>query len=236
MPFRAAAVALAALAAAGFLLAPAAQASSRSVQVNGNQLRSALLPAPAFGSIYESGASASSGGSLLHQPARGRISSLSCGDFENTPGVGTFGQTAFAWRIVINPSPLAGFPNTRLFYAQAVDQFRSAKAVASFFAQAYAKYAACTDFTQPAPASLGIGGLLESRTVSLSKTRIGGYPAFRIAQSSHLSKIRTISILLNTLVVVAGTDVFYIVSAGGTNVPVPASLMRVLIGRVQQLR
>ncbi len=235
MPFRSSAVALAVLATTGLLIAPAAQASSRSVQVNGNQLRSALLPASAFGSVYQLGTSASSGGSLLRVPARGRISGLSCADFEDTPGVGTFGQTAYAWRIVANPSPLAGFPETRIYYAQAVVQFTSARAVASFLSQAYAKYAACGDFTQPVPSNLHIGGLLESRVLSISRTSIGAYPAFRVAQSAELTKIR-ISILLNTLAVVAGPDVFMIVSAGGTNVPVPASFMRALVSRVQQLR
>jgi hypothetical protein len=44
------------------------------------------------------------------------------------------------------------------------------------------------------------------------------------------------SVRLNTLVTVDGTDVFAMVSVGGTNDAVPVSLMRKLIGRVQKLR
>ena len=50
MSFRARVVASAALATASFLLAPSALAASHPVQVTGNQLKSALLPASAFGS------------------------------------------------------------------------------------------------------------------------------------------------------------------------------------------
>jgi hypothetical protein len=52
MSFRAKAVASIAFAASAFLLAPAAQAATHPVQVSGNKLKSALLPASTFGSGF----------------------------------------------------------------------------------------------------------------------------------------------------------------------------------------
>jgi hypothetical protein len=229
MPFRAAAAAFAAIAAAGLLLAPAAQASSRSVQVSGNQLKSAFLPASDFGSGFQSQGAISSGSSLLHQPARGHISSMNCGSFEGTVGLGTFGETAFAVRFISHPNL-----SPDRYYFQSVVQFASTKAAASYYSQAHAKYATCTDFTETAPANSGLGGGSAKFTLhSISKTSIGAYQAFRVGQSAAFSKF---SLLANTLVVVAGTDIFYIVSTGLTNDPVPASLMRNQISRVQRLR
>ncbi len=125
MLLRTAAVALAALAASGLLLAPAAQASSRPVQVNGNQLKSALLPASAFGSGYQAGPSSGSGGTLFNLPAEDRISRMSCGTFEDLAGLGNFGQTAFASGYINNPNAFGGdYPNTVDNFDQSVDQRR----------------------------------------------------------------------------------------------------------------
>jgi hypothetical protein len=232
MLFRAAAAAFAAIAAAGLLLAPAAQASSRSVQVSGNQLKSALLPASDFGSGFQSQATVGSGSSLLHRPARGHISSMSCGSFEGTVGVGTFGETAFAVRFISPPNL-----SPDRYYFLSVVQFASTKAAASYYSQAYAKYAKCTDFTETAPPNSGLGGGSGKFTLhSISKTSIGAYQAFRVGQSADFSKSPGFSLLANTLVVVAGTDIFYIVSTGLTNDLVPASLIRDQISRVQRLR
>ena len=231
MLFRAAA-AFAALAAAGLLLAPPAQASSRSVQVSGNQLKSALLPASAFGRGFQSLAATGSGSSLLHRPARGHISSMSCGNFEGSMGVGSFGETAFAIGGIISTDPSID----RTYFVTVV-QFASTKAAASYYSQAYAKYATCTHSTVTAPANSGPGsGGSEKLTLhSIFQTSIGAYQAFRVGQSVVLTAPR-FSFLQNTLIVVAGTDIFYIVSTGLTNDLVPASLMREQISRVQGLR
>lgn len=237
MTLRTAAVALAVLAAAGLAFAPAAQASSRSVQVNGNQLKSALLPASDFGSGYESGPAASSGSSLSHLPATDHVSSMSCGTFEAVAGLGSFGQTAFAFSFVNNPNPWAAYPNTEFNYQQSVDQFASARAASSYYAQAYAKYAKCRDFTESVPDdSVPGGGSMETTVQSISKTRVGKYQAFQVGQASDLSENTGISIQLNTLVTVAGTDIFAMVSIGGTNDPISTAVMRELISRVQKLR
>ena len=234
MKFRAAAYGFAALAAAGVLLAPAAQASSRPVQVSGTQLQSALLPGSDFGSGFTSGSPVSSGGSLLHRPAQGRISSLSCITFEGLPGIGSYGQTAFAATYVDNSSKLSGSPSAFGYFIQSVDQFASAQAAASYFGQAYARYATCTEFTFRDPEAGA--GTLKITLRSLAKTRIGTYQAFRATESGALAGTSGFTLPFQTLAVVAGADVCYIEAVGGANAPVPASLIRDLIRRVQELR
>jgi len=70
MSFRARVVASAALATASFLLAPSALAASHPVQVTGNRLKSALLPASAFGPDFKLQFATSSGKHLWHLKAR----------------------------------------------------------------------------------------------------------------------------------------------------------------------
>jgi hypothetical protein len=236
MPFRAAAVALAALA-AGLLLAPAAQASSRPVQVNGNQLQSALLPASAFGSGYESGPSSGSGRVLFNLPAQDHISRMSCGTFEDLTGLGSFGQTAFASGEIDNPNAMIDYPNSVSSFSQSVDQFASAKAASSYYGQAYAKYDKCRDFTESVPYDPEPGGGTSETTVqTFSKTSVGKYQAFQVGQINDDSESTGITINLNTLVAVAGTDVFYIESIAFTNDPISTAVMHELISRVQRLR
>jgi hypothetical protein len=235
MIFRAAA--LAALAATGLLLAPAAPASTRSVQVSGNQLKSALLPASDFGSGYQSSPAVTSGGSLLLEPARGRISGMKCASFEVAPGVGTFGQTAYAMRIILNLHPSLDL-SSDLVYIESVVQFGSAKAAASYFSQAYAKYATCKEFTESLPdnSGLGSGGSLKTTLASISKTNVGAYEAFLVGQSSDVSVVPGLSLKQNTLAALAGTDVYYLVSIGGTGEHALAALLGDQISRVQKLR
>jgi hypothetical protein len=238
MPFRSAAVASAALIAASVVLAPAALAApSHVVQVNGNRLAAALLPAASFGSDYQGGLSLSTGKYLWHFPVKDHIPTMNCGDFEDGLALGLYGETAAALSYSNNPDPWPAYPNTEFYYFQSVDQFASAKAAGSYFRQALAKYGKCTDFTESVPASSDpSSGGFETVTQSVAKTKVGRYQAFAVAQSSDLSEFPGDSILLNTLITVAGTDVLAMVSVGGTNDAVPASLMQKLIGRVQKLR
>jgi hypothetical protein len=230
-------MACAALAAAGFMLAPAAHASSRPVQVNGNKLANALLPASQFGSDYQRTAWASSGKWLWHMPAKDHVASMSCGKFENSTGFGRFGETAAALSYIDNSNPWPDYPNTEFYYAQYVDQFASAKAATTFYNQARAKYAKCRDFTESVPADGVPGsGSMETTTQSVSNTSVGKYHAFTVGQSADLSDTPGITIMLNTLVTVEGTDVFTMVSVGGTDDEVPHALMLKLINRVKNLR
>jgi hypothetical protein len=238
MPFRAAAIVSAALVTASFLLAPDALASTHKVvQVNGEQLNSALLPASAFGPGYTAGLALNTGKSLWHFRATENISTTSCGNFEDGLGLGLFGETAAAMSYSNNPDPWPAYPNTEFYYFESVEQFPSAKAAASYFSRARAKYARCTDFTESAPATSDpSSGGFETQTQSVTTTSVGKYQSFAVAQSAALSEDPADPILLNTLVTVEGTDVFGMLSVGGTNDAVSASLMQQLIGRVQKLR
>jgi hypothetical protein len=237
MIVRAAAVTFAALAAAGLLFAPAAQASSRSVRVTGSKLESALLPASYFGSGYQSGPAAGLGSGTLNLPATEHVSSMNCGTFEALSGQGFFGENAFAFSFIDNPNSLSEMPSTEFYYLQSVDQFGSAKAASTYYSQAHAKYAKCTYFTESVPDGQLAGlGALETTTQTMSNTRVGKYQAFGVGQVSDLTQISGITLQLNTLIAVAGADVYTMESVGGTNDPIPTALMHDLIGRVQKLR
>lgn len=225
-----------ALVTAGFLLAPAAHAASHPVQVTGHKLKSGLLPASAFGSDYQPGFWADSGKSLWHGPARDHVSTMSCGNFEGYLFIGAFGESGSALSFDNNPNPFPDYPNTEFYYVQAVYQFPTVKAANTYYSQAHAKYVKCTDFTQSIPASSVPGsGKLETTTQSVSKTKVGRYQAFQVGQSSSPSDFPGISFLMNTMVTVEGTDVFTMISVGGTNDPVPTSLMLKLINRIKKL-
>lgn len=238
MPFRARFVASAALATAGFLLAPAvAQASSHPVQVTGNQLRSALLPASSFGPDFQFQFATTSGRSLWHQRASDHVSSMSCGNFEDGVGLGLFGESAVALSFVDDQNAFTNYPNAEFYFDQSVLQFPTAKAATTYYNQAKAKYAKCQDFTESVPASSvpGSGGM-ETTLMSMSKTKVGSFQAFQLTQAVTLSESPGFALTLNTLVTIEGTDVFTVVNLSGTNDPVSNSLMLKLINRVKKLR
>jgi hypothetical protein len=235
MQFRARLVASAALVTAGFLLAPSALAASHPVQVTGNQLKSALLPASSIGSGFKLLVAVGSGKSLLHQRAIDHVSSMSCANFEN--GSGRLGESAFALSVIDNQNPMANYPNAELSFAQAAYQFPTAKAAGTYYSQAKAKYAKCRAFTESAGASsVPGGGHMEIKLRSLSKTKVGRYQAFQLTQSAALSGEPGFSLMLNTTVTVEGTDVFTVLSFSGTNHPVSGGLMLKLVNRVRKLR
>ena len=238
MPFRARVIASAALATAGFLLAPAvAQASSHPVQVSGNKLKSALLPASTFGSDYQFQFATSSGKSLWHQRARDHVSSMSCGNFEDGVGLGSFGESAVALSFIDNQNAITNFPNAEFYYNQAVYQFPTVKAATTYYGQAKVKYAKCRDFTESVPASSVPGsGRMEITLLSMTKTKVGSYQAFQLTQAVNLSESPGFSLTLNTLVTVEGTDVFTVVSLSGTSDPVSTNVMLKLVNRVKKLR
>jgi hypothetical protein len=80
-----------------------------------------------------------------------------------------------------------------------------------------------------------VGGTMETTTQTMSKASGGKYQAFEVGQISDLSDFPGTTIQLDTLVTVEGTDVFTIVSVGGTNDPVSSRLMLKLINRVKKL-
>ena len=238
MSFRRAVVTCTALVTAGLMLGPSALASTHKVvQVNGEQLRSALLPATTFGPDYTAGFWLDTGKSLWHFKATENIAKTSCANFEDGLGLGSFGETAAAFSYSNNPNPWPAYPNTEFYYFQSVEQFPSTKAATTFLSQAFAKYAKCTDFTESAPTdSDPSSGGFEVVTQSVTKTSVGKYQGFEVGQSADLSEFPGDTTLLNTLVTVEGTDVFVMLSQGGTNDAIPTSIMQKLIARVQKLR
>jgi hypothetical protein len=236
MSLRAKIVASFAIATSAFLLVPAAaQAATHPVQLTGAKLKSALLPASAFGSGFTLAVASSSGKSLWHQKAKNHVPTMSCGNFESE-GLTRYGESAVAISVSLNKNALSGtsLSNLDLFYEQAVYQFPSAKAAATFYNQAHAKYASCKSFNENFFGNADGGG---TKVVlkSIAKTKVGKYRAFQLTQSAGDSGISGLSLKLNTLVTVEGADVFIVTNFNMTNHPVSAKTMLKLVGRVMKL-
>jgi len=200
-------------------------------QVTGARLQTALLPASAFGDGFTVTQRLNTGKKLWSTRARIKPSSLSCANFQMYIYVGGFGDTAGATDGVNNPDPaFADFPSVVLGGDQAVIQFKSAQAAASFYNQAYARYKQCTDFTEGYPAD---NSQLELTTQSLSKTTIKKNKAFQLTQYVDIAALPAVSFYANTTVVLAGTNVYTIDDVDGTNDPISASLLGNFINRVQ---
>jgi hypothetical protein len=203
-------------------------------QATGVRLQSALLPTSAFGDGFTVTDRLNTGKKLWSTRARIKPSSLSCVNFEAYVFAGGFGNTAGAADSVGNPNPaFADYPSVILGGDQAVLQFRTAQAAASFYSQASAKYQQCSYFTESDPADKSIQ--FELSTQSLSKTTIGRNKAFQVTQIVDLSAVPAFSFFANTAVVLAGTNVYTVDDVNGTNDPISASLLGNLIKRVQAL-
>ena len=202
-------------------------------QVTGTRLQSALLPASAFGDGFAVAQRLNTGNKLWSTNARIKPSSLSCQTFETYIFVGGFGDTAGATEGVDNPNPaFADYPNIVLAGDQAVLQFKTTQAAASFYNQAYARYKQCSAFTESDPAD---NLRFELTTQSLSKTTIGKNKAFQLSQYVDISSLPVANFYQNTTVVLAGTNVYTVDDLNGTNDPIPAALVGKLISRVQAL-
>lgn len=202
-------------------------------QVTGVRLRSALLPASAFGDGFTVTQRLNSGNKLWSPRVNIKPSSLSCADFEQYIYVAGFGNTAGAMDSVGNPNPdFTNYPSVVLDGDQAVLQFKTASAAASFYNLAYARYEQCTAFTEPDPAD---NTQLELTLRSLSKTTIGKNNAFQVIQLVDLTALPALSFYANTAMVLAGTNVYTIDDVNGTNDPISASLLGNLVNRVQAL-
>jgi PknH-like extracellular domain len=232
MSLRAKVIASLALATSAFLLVPAAaEAATHPVQVTGAKLKSALLPASTFGSGFKVQGSEGTGKSLLHQKATKHISTMSCVNFEDL-GLFGYGDSAAAASVIENSNPTSLSDLSNLLYEQAVYQFPSTKAAATFYNQAHAKYASCKSFSET-----NSGDTTTIKLKSIAKAKVGTYRAFELTQGvTESASAATVSLKLNTLVTVKGTDVFVFVNAGTSNHPVPAKTMLKLISRVAALR
>jgi hypothetical protein len=234
MSLRTKIIASIAFAASAFLLAPAAQAASP-VQVNGAKLKSALLPASAFGSGFKVLGASSSGKSLWHQTPAKHVATMSCANFENQ-GLTRYGESAVATSAILNKNStnITSLSNLNLLYDQTVYQFPSAKAAAAFYNQAHGKFAACKSFSEAVPGNPG--GKLTFTLKSIAKTKVGTHQAFKIAQGVGGAGLTGVSLNFETLVTVAGADVFVVVDFTTANQPVPAKTMLKLVDRVKALR
>jgi hypothetical protein len=202
-------------------------------QVTGARLQSALLPASVFGDGFTVTQRLNTGKKLWSTKARIKPSSLRCANFESYIYVGGFGDTAGAVSSVNNPSPaFADYPSLVLGGDQAVIQFKSTKAAASFYSQAYTRYKQCTDFTESYAAD---NTSIELTTQSLSKTTIKKDKAFQLTQYVVIDDLPALSFYDSTAVVLAGTNVYTVDEVDGTNDPISSSLLSNLINRVQAL-
>jgi len=235
MSLRAKFVASIAVAASAFLIAPAAaQAATHPVQVSGAELKSALLPASTFGSGFKLLVASSSGKSLWDQKAAKHVPTMSCANFESQ-GLTRYGESAVATSAILNngSTNVTSLSNLNLLYDQTVYQFPSAKAAAAFYNQAHAKFAACKSFSETV--SGDPNGKLTITLKSIATTKVGTHQAFKIAQGVGGSGITGVSLNFETLVTVAGADVFVVVDFTTANQPVPAKTMLKLVNRVKAL-
>jgi hypothetical protein len=202
-------------------------------QVTGVRLKAALLPASAFGDGFTVTQRLNSGNKLWSTRVRIKPSSLSCADFELYIHVAGFGNTAGAMDSVDDPNPdFTNYPSVVLGGDQAVLQFKTASAAASFYNQAYARYKQCTALTEPDPAD---NSQFDLTVQSLSTTTIGKNKAFQVNQLLDIAVLPALSFYANTTVVLAGTNVYTIDDLNGTNDTISASLLGNLINRVQAL-
>jgi hypothetical protein len=210
---------------AAVLLVPQAQAATP-VQLTGTQLRSALLPTSYFPSGYkvEKFGDYNSGRRLEHSPAKYHLATFSCQKYilNGFPETG-FGETATAQDVITN-SRLGA-------YQQTVWQFATSSQAATFYQQMYAFTFRCRTVTVTAPTYTA-----RLTTQSLKKTRLGGRQAFQAVQTETATGFA--ATINDTLVTVAGTDVF-LLDALGHKVPAkPAATTALLhlVTRVQAWR
>lgn len=210
--------------------------TARAPQVTGSRLLTGLLSPSAFGDGFTIGASLSTGRKLQSTHATKHVPSMSCTVFEDRVFFGVFGDTAGALSMFVNPSAASQFPNTIFYGYQAVDQFTTARAAGTFFAQSRAKFAHCQTFTEPNPGD-GVpgGGTFQGSSVSVAKTRVNGYQAFRVTQSIAMSETPGTSWYRNILFVVSGTNVYSLWETGGVNDEPSPAIMSRLIRKIQRL-
>jgi hypothetical protein len=235
MKFKAIAV-MAAATALSLGMAGPALASSLGVrskpapQVTGTRLQSALLPASAFGAGFTVTDHKNTGSKLRSTKVVIKPSSLSCQTFATFIFIGGFGNTAGAVDGINNPNPNFADPSTVYFDDQAVLQFKTTQAAASFYNQAYAKFKQCSAFTETQD-----GLQLELTTASLSTTTVNKNKAFQLIQYADIAALPIASQYQSTAFVLSGTNVYTIDNVSGTNDPISASLLGSLIKRVQAL-
>ena len=213
------------------LASPLSSKPKPAPQVTGSRLQSALLPASAFGDGFTVVDHKNTGSKLLSTKVRLKPSSLSCATFATLIFIGGYGNTAGAVDGVNNPDPnFADYPNIVVAGDQAVLQFKTTQAATSFYNQAYAKYKQCSAFTDTE-----LGLQIELSTSSLSTTTVNKNKAFQLIQYADIAALPVASDYQSTAFVLSGTNVYTVDEVGGTNDPIPASLLNTFMKRVQAL-
>jgi hypothetical protein len=232
--------------AAGLSLAAAGTAAAsplsnsgrhRPAQVTGTTLEAALLQPAAFGDTFYTIYAMSSGHKMGSTASGGSIASASCTMFEAYNLTPTFGKTAQAQAGFVNSNPDYDFPYTVVEGVQYVNQFASTGAAAAYYREARSKFQSCVSFTEPNPVpdSVPGGGLLDVSTRTVTNTTVDGYPAFSVYQIAAYSELSGDTFTVDTLVVVAGTNVYQLYEISGANDEPSPAIMTELIKQVQKV-
>jgi hypothetical protein len=210
--------------------------TARPPQITGSRLQKGLLPPTAFGNGFTSGDTLSTGRKLQSTRVTKHVPSMSCRVFEGQIFFGTYGDTAGALNMFVNPIAPALFPDTIFYGYQAVIQFPTARQAGTFFAQSRAKFARCQSFSEPNPGdTVPGGGTFQVGSVSVAKTSVNRDQGFVVTQSIAMSESPGTSWYRNLLFVESGTDVYSLWEVSGVNdEPSPAVMTR-LIHRIQAL-
>ncbi len=196
-------------------------------QVNGSQLKTAMLPPSAFGAGFTASITLNTGRKLLSTRAKDHPPSMSCSAFEGSPNISVFGNTAGAVVRYRNPDPRPTYPESIFGGEESVLQFAKAATATTFYNQAWAKYGACLSFTE-----LLMIGKHAVDTISVTKTTISGDRAFLVTQGVTVPRRQWYVLFLY---VVAGTNVYSLSDTSGSNDEPSITLMGDLIHRVQAL-
>jgi hypothetical protein len=199
-------------------------------QVTGVKLQSAMLPPADFGAGYTFLESYNSGRKLQSTRPKDHVARMSCGTFEGGVFVSDFGDTAGAVVRYSNPNWRSAYPSTILLGDEYVLQFATTASATTFYNQARAKYAACVSFNTTS----GFGPATVN-TASVAKTTVAGHQAFLVTQGVTFARFLQTPFYLLYLYVVAGTNVYYLSDASGTNDEPSVKLMTTVIHRVQAL-
>jgi len=205
-------------------VAATSRAASPAVQLTGVQLLAALLPASDFPAGYKLDKSFvyDSGRYLENSPAQYDLSTMRCSSFANNFGGTGFGETATA---------VNGFDNSdkRGVFVQDVYQFKTGSAATSFFKGLLAIAHRCRSFI-----IYGASGVL---THVFEAPPVGGHRTFQVNQSGTLQGIL---VAVDSVITVAGTDVFFTINMGvdaaAPSRPSGRTIMLRLIRRVEAYR
>jgi hypothetical protein len=213
---------------------PKPKPAATAPQVSGSILQSALLPDGDFGDGFASYETKNSGSSV-RRASGSSPSNLGCSRFEGYVYAAGLENTAGTFDQFYNPNMFNDQPAIMFGY-QNVLQFASTKAADSFYNAALAEYKSCQNFSEPNPGDPNPGGgTIEISATAVTKTTVGKYQAFQVVQDAAASEASGFTSYNNTLVAVAGANVYTFWDLSGTNDEPSPTLMAQLISQVQKL-